>query len=132
MKQSNEFSVCIKCYTAQENCATFEVSLFDETDRLLDKKLCPNNQKVYFYVKEKAIYRIKTKVIQSREEITPGAITKWVMLQPDKRTSLVFLFNNYCSFFHKRIVKVDFELTDYFYPKLPIEKGELILWPSMR
>ncbi len=128
MKKNDVFSLCVKCKTIQFSCATFEVMLFDNEERLVGKKRCNNNQNVYFYVNEKAVYRLKVKVIQNKDELTPESITKWVGLEPNRKNSQVFLFNNYSSFFHKRFVKVNFELTDYFYPRLPIEKGELILW----
>lgn len=132
MYNSDYCPLCVVCKTKGLDYGKFTVKLYNQSNQFLEQHECYQDEKIYFNIPLKAEYKIKAESICNKGIVTPGSTSRWLTLDPMTKNSQYFIFQNYCTFFHKRIVHVNFELTDHYYPYLPIEKGVLILWPIIQ
>lgn len=132
MNQKNNPSLCVICEAKDLGCPCFKVELFDKDCNVISENICKSEQKVYLSVPKKSEYMIRVKACKTEGAINPIGISRWLVLDPNKKCIQFFIFNNYCAFFYKRKVHVDFKVTDQYYPELPIPKGVLILWPNIQ
>lgn len=106
----------------------FQVQVYDENCLCVGTRQCSRTEKIVFSVPGPSEYCVRVSSCERLGPLNPGGAQRWVTVQPGCSSLQYFLFHPplFC-----KPVTVDFQLTDTHYTNLPIEKGVLLLWPSM-
>ena len=126
MQHSNT-TLSVTCCVSKGFHAQFMVQLMDNNFVVVEEQLCKADRCLRFTVLP-GEYVICVCPFQKDRSINPLAQCRWIKLVPNFHSAQFFVFNQLLK---RKLVTVNFCLTDAHYPNLPIQEGELYLWPTI-
>lgn len=116
------------CKARGDPSLAFDICVIDAEWRVLAQVCRLSGQRAAFAIPPGAQYMVIATPCEQEGQLSPGSACSWVTLSPGCGCTKFFLFT---VLPRPCLVPVSFRLTDAYYENLPIEKGELYLWPSM-
>lgn len=128
--QQHNATLSVGCYVIKSRNGLFMVQLTDNNNIIIGHRQCHANEHVHFSDLAPGDYVISVCPCQEDHLINPLGLSRWVVLSSDCNSSQFFVFNRF-FLLPQKPAKMNFTLTDRYYPNLPIKEGELILWRNI-
>lgn len=112
----------LRCFPRQQDHCAYTVTVRDSCGRLISYGKTCSDGTYRICVPVSGLYHVK---VEGNDGFCPKSACRWACLSP---CCCRFL---YCTFRREPVVTTaKFTLTDQHYEGLPIEKGEVFLWPA--
>lgn len=128
MCQCETENLFVICKAGGDLSVCFDIKVIDKQRNIVDQCCCPAGRRAVFSVPFCEEYMVVAKPCEGIGPTNPMGFCSWVVLRPGCGCTKFFLFD---VLPRPAFVDVQFFLKDAYYENLPIEKGELYLWPSM-
>lgn len=126
-------NLCIIIEIKEGLSGNFKVQVYDKENALIKESDldCWAKERLYLDLNNTGEYIVKVSFINKSGTITPISASRLVNIYTNKCNVQYFIFDKTKPIKVRKLVKVNFKLTDKYYENLPIEKGVLILWPNI-
>ena len=127
--EQNQTGLRVVCEAEGGQDGCFRVQVWESSGRLVGEQYCPARSAAVFPIPSRGEYTIRVSMAGHGRCTGPLASSRWVRLSPQCSNTQYFRFDR------RRLaqaVRMHFTLTDRAYPHLPIEKGELTIWPNIQ
>lgn len=130
MQKDSGTALSVICDIVGGPCGIFLIQLSDETRAIVSQCRCRANATAKFPINTPGLYRITVVPCPEKDFVSPMGASRWVALTPDGHSLQFFKFCHMAQC-PMPLVRVQFSLTDAYYPNLPINEGALKLWHNI-
>lgn len=113
-------------------CGCLEIEISNCCNQKVAYWSGPFQQQVFFSLSPQKLYWITVKTARSSHALTPCCICRQIYCHCSGMNTQYFIFKPYFVMPALPHAKIEFKLTDAYYPNLPISEGVLTLWPYIQ